>query len=118
MDEQHVPLDMEIDHHDSTDAHHYLGWQNSEPVAAARIVIFPSYAKLQRIALINEHRGKGLGGVMLRQLIEFARTLAPDLPIALDAQIQARGLYEKQGFEAQGDVFDDAGIDHIHMRLR
>jgi len=117
VDEQNVPLDMEIDQHDSTDAHHYLGWLNGEPVAAARIVVFPNYVKLQRIALLEKHRGKGLGGTMLQHLIGFAKTLAPDLPVALDAQVQARGLYKKHGFEAQGSVFDDAGIDHIHMRL-
>lgn len=118
VDEQDVPVHMEIDEHDAADAHHYLGWLGGEPVAAARIVVFPNYAKLQRIALLAEHRGKGIGGEILDELINCAGRLAPNLPIALDAQLQAKGLYEKHGFVAQGDVFDDAGIDHIHMRLR
>ncbi|MEM1317516.1 MAG: GNAT family N-acetyltransferase [Pseudomonadota bacterium] len=112
-----MPVELEIDEHDSNDAYHFVGWLEDEPVAAARIVIFPDYGKLQRIVLLKEHRGRGLGKLMLRDLIAYARQLAPNLPVALDAQVQARELYESHGFVAQGDVFDDAGIDHIHMRL-
>ena len=117
VEEQNVPVELEIDEHDSSDALHYLGRLDEVPVAAARIVLFADYAKLQRIVLLKEHRGKGLGDEMLAQLISYANALAPHLPVALDAQVQARGLYEKHGFVAHGDVFDDAGIEHIHMRF-
>jgi predicted GNAT family N-acyltransferase len=33
----------------------------------------------------------------------------------LHAQLPVRGFYEKLGFTAFGDVFDDAGILHISM---
>jgi predicted GNAT family N-acyltransferase len=31
------------------------------------------------------------------------------------AQVRARGFYEKMGFIAEGDVYQDAGIPHITM---
>ena len=37
---------------------------------------------------------------------------------ALGAQLDALGFYERLGFTAYGDVFDDAGIDHRMMELR
>ncbi|MEA2393256.1 MAG: hypothetical protein QOJ82_1147, partial [Solirubrobacteraceae bacterium] len=35
--------------------------------------------------------------------------------IVLAAQVGARGLYERAGYEARGDVFLDAGIEHVTM---
>ena len=35
--------------------------------------------------------------------------------IKLDAQISAQKFYESLGFIAHGEVFLDAGIDHISM---
>ena len=36
--------------------------------------------------------------------------------IVLGAQLTATGVYERAGYERYGDVFDDAGIDHVMMR--
>ncbi|NBO42976.1 MAG: GNAT family N-acetyltransferase [Betaproteobacteria bacterium] len=36
----------------------------------------------------------------------------------LHAQCSAEGFYRRLGFKAQGDVFQDAGIDHIEMSLK
>lgn len=36
----------------------------------------------------------------------------------LGAQVSALGFYEKLGFEAEGDVFLDAGIEHRNMVLK
>ena len=37
--------------------------------------------------------------------------------VKLGAQTHALGFYEKLGFEAQGPVYDDAGIEHRDMVL-
>jgi len=36
----------------------------------------------------------------------------------LAAQLQAMPFYEKAGFTAEGEVFDDAGIPHRNMVWR
>ena len=36
----------------------------------------------------------------------------------LAAQLEARPLYERAGYAARGDVFLDAGIEHVRMHKR
>ena len=38
--------------------------------------------------------------------------------VILHAQCSAEGFYRRLGFKAHGDIFDDAGIDHIEMTLQ
>ena len=53
---------------------------------------------------------------LLRELVAHARALGwPQ--VALDAQVGAIGFYERQGFTAFGDEFEDAGLPHRAMRL-
>ena len=35
----------------------------------------------------------------------------------LHAQLSARGFYERAGFVSRGEIFVEAGIDHIEMML-
>jgi len=119
VEEQGVPVEMEIDEHDDAGAYHFLGLVDNEPAAAARIMVFGSgensVAKIQRVVVMKSFRGQKLGRDLMVHLLEFARTnnLAPH--IALDAQTYATAFYESLGFTATGDEFDDAGIPHIHM---
>lgn len=119
VEEQGVPVELEIDEHDEAGAYHFLGKVDGEPAAAARICVFSdkdgAYAKIQRVIVMPQFRGQKLGRDLMVHLMDFARTnnLAPR--IALDAQTYATAFYESLGFIASGDVFDDAGIPHIHM---
>ena len=38
--------------------------------------------------------------------------------IYLDSQIESIGFYKNLGFIEQGDVFQEAGIDHVLMELK
>ena len=38
--------------------------------------------------------------------------------IALHAQVNAQGFYEKLGFVAEGPVFDEVGMPHQRMVIR
>lgn len=115
VEEQGVPVELEIDEHDSSDAYHFLGLVEGRPAAAARICVFGDSAKIQRVVVLKEFRGLKLGRALMVHLMEFARSrhLAPT--IALDAQTYAIRFYQSLGFEVQGEEFDDAGIPHIHM---
>lgn len=72
-------------------------------------------AKIQRVVVLEEYRGHRFGQVMMAYLLDYIRSQNMAPQIALDAQTYAQPFYEKLGFIAQGDVFDDAGIPHIHM---
>lgn len=115
VEEQGVRPSLEIDAHDSTDATHALALLDGVPCGAARAVfVEPGVAKIQRMAVIDDARKSGAGRALLRFLEEEARRRGA-LRFILDAQVQARGFYEKQGYAARGQIFDDAGLPHIRM---
>jgi predicted GNAT family N-acyltransferase len=115
VEEQGVPVELEIDEHDAAAAYHFLGLIDGEPAATARICVFGDKAKIQRVVVLKQFRGRSLGRQLMQHLMEFARSkkLAPK--IVLDAQTYAVAFYESLGFETTGEEFDDAGIAHIHM---
>jgi predicted GNAT family N-acyltransferase len=39
------------------------------------------------------------------------------MSLILHSQVTAIPFYEKHGFEAQGDIYDEAGIPHRNMIL-
>jgi hypothetical protein len=68
------------------------------------------------MAVLRDWRGQGVGVALLRELVERARSLGwPD--VSLDAQVSAIAFYERAGFSAYGDEFEDAGLQHRAMRL-
>ena len=68
------------------------------------------------MAVLPEWRGQGVGAGLLEHLIEAARELNMDV-VYLHSQTRAMGFYARQGFIAEGDEFDEAGIPHRLMRL-
>ena len=118
VEEQGVPVELEIDENDETIAIHFLGVIEDRPVAAARICVFEDMAKIQRVVIDKRYRGRSLGRVLMLHLIAFAKDNQLAQTIGLDAQTYATGFYESLGFSKTGDVFDDAGIDHIRMVMQ
>jgi predicted GNAT family N-acyltransferase len=114
--EQQIPRSEELDALDATAAH-AVGYVDGAPVAAGRLVLDEGYAKIGRMAVLREHRGHGYGAAILsaleREAARGGRTLCK-----LSAQLHARGFYERSGYTAHGDVYDDVGIPHIDMEKR
>ena len=115
--EQNVPLELERDELDAT-AIHLLATDNGTPVGAARIVVKGDTGKIGRVCVLHELRDNGIGSALMREALAILRDTPGITRAALGAQIDALGFYEKLGFTAYGDVFDDAGIDHRMMELR
>lgn len=115
--EQNVPLDLERDDLDDT-AIHLLARDGDQPVGAARIVIKGDTGKIGRVCVLKHARGTGLGAALIREALVILRSTPGITRAALGAQIDALGFYEKLGFTAYSEVFDDAGIDHRMMKLR
>jgi ribosomal protein S18 acetylase RimI-like enzyme len=62
-------------------------------------------------------RGRGLGGRLLDTLVEHARASGGSL-VWCNARVRAIPLYERHGFEREGDVFVVEGLGpHVRMRL-
>ena len=115
--EQNVPVELERDELDAT-ALHFLGRVDDVPTGTARIVVKDDTGKIGRVAVLKAARGKGLGTALVRTCLDELRKTPGVMRAALGAQLDALGFYERLGFVAYGDVFDDAGIDHRMMELR
>lgn len=113
VQEQKVPEQRERDGLD-VDCQHVLARDgNGLPIGCGRLT---PERKIGRMAVLPDWRGQGVGVAMLRELIARARALGWN-EVALEAQTSAIGFYEREGFVAYGDVFEDAGLPHRSMRL-
>jgi len=116
VEEQGVPPSMEVDEHDSRDAVHALATWNGVPAGTGRFVVEgKGVAKLGRMAVVDDVRGRGIGRALLAFLEEQARARGA-AKLMLWSQVSARPFYEKAGYRAISDEpFDDAGIPHVAM---
>jgi predicted GNAT family N-acyltransferase len=91
---------------------HVLAWiGDGESIGTARML--PD-GHVGRIAVCKEWRGQGVG----TRLTEYLTGVARDRGFAeihLHSQIQAAEFYSRLGFEARGDTFMEAGIEHVLM---
>ena len=111
--EQHTSYAIEKDEHEDV-AVHILGEIDGEPVAAGRIRFLGEFAKLERLAVRKEWRGRGYGD----QLITFMMKVARDRGFSkfkLHAQVVTKGFYSRHGFRAVGETFIEADIEHCLM---
>ena len=116
VEEQNVPLELEMDEHDET-ATHFLLRDGETPLATARLLEKHGLAKIGRVAVLREARGRGLGLAVMQAVLDEARRQGFKEAI-LDSQTYAIPFYERLGFAAEGEEFDDAGIPHFLMRRR
>src|SRR5919106_807412 len=72
VNEQSCPYHEEFDGNDHV-ATHILATVDDEPVGTARIRFFGEFAKLERVAVRQEHRNSRLAVKMARFAIEFCR---------------------------------------------
>ena len=111
--EQNVPADLEWDELDPQSHHVIARDMDGQPIGTGRLT--PQH-KIGRMAVLADWRGRGVGEALLLTLIERARSLNYGM-VSLHAQVSAIGFYQRYGFEAYGEEFDEAGIRHRSMRL-
>ena len=113
--EQGVPTHLELDGRDG-EAAHLVAIAGGRVVGTCRLLhaYEPGTTKLGRLAVERPARGRGVAGKLLGAAEEAARS-AGDTRIVLDAQLDALGLYERTGYLGHGEVFLDAGLEHLRM---
>ncbi|MGO8672667.1 MAG: GNAT family N-acetyltransferase [Capsulimonadaceae bacterium] len=117
VDEQRVPLDIEMDDLDEGALHFLLTDASGVPVATARLLDHRPEAKIGRMAVLREFRGQSAGSRLMMAVLDAARARGYSEAV-LSAQVSALPFYEKMGFLAESPVYDEAGIPHRRMRLR
>lgn len=115
VQEQAVPLELELDEYDAAAVHFLLRDAAQTSLATARLLDKHGLAKIGRVAVLKEARGRGLGLALMQFVLDEARRRGFTEAI-LDSQTYAIPFYERLGFAAEGDEFDDAGIPHFLMR--
>ncbi|MCR8967049.1 GNAT family N-acetyltransferase [Streptococcus zalophi] len=114
--EQGVSETIEIDDKEDKCLHFVLYNDDQKAVATARL--FPVNTQqviLQRMAVLKTFRGQHLGQTLLKQMLETASKQHYQEMI-LHAQLTAKAFYQKLGFTAYGEIFEEAGIKHISMK--
>ena len=126
---QDVPEEIERDALDA-DAQHAVAFLDGALVGTGRLVsgrideqgaLVPDTAgtvgTIGRMAVLEPARGTGIGRGLLDLLVQSAadQGLAA---VELHAQLHARGFYERAGFTPYGEIYLEAGIEHLGMRRK
>ena len=113
VEEQGVPVELELDGEDTSAWHAAAFSDDGRLIGTGRML---GSGKIGRMAVSQSMRRQGIGRALLDALVAEAKRLKLE-ELSLGAQLPAVAFYERAGFEAYGDVFLDAVIDHKMMRL-
>ena len=114
--EQKVSENIEKDKFDTT-AKHFILYYKNKPIGCARIRLVGGKAKLERIAVLKNYRGKGFGKTIVDYLIKYCKSKKIN-EIFMNAQHYLKDYYKKFGFMPIGKPFMEAGIKHIKMNYQ
>jgi predicted GNAT family N-acyltransferase len=116
--EQGVPPEIEQDAADATAVHVLSRDGDGRVVATGRLLLRDDgTASIGRMASDASVRGRGHGAAVLAELHRQA-ALRGVTEVQLHAQVTARGFYERAGYTAIGEVYEEAGIAHVTMVIR
>ncbi|MDH6363626.1 putative GNAT family N-acyltransferase [Enterococcus sp. PF1-24] len=115
VEEQGVPVTREVDQ-DENQAIHFVLYLKEQPVATVRLLpLSEKNIKVQRMAVLKEFRQQQLGAELLQAAESYAKEHNFH-EIQLGAQAAALAFYQKQNYQVDGELFEDAGIPHLHMK--
>lgn len=112
--EQNCPY-QDIDEYDKRAYHIYL--KDEQGIQAYLRVIEPGvkFAEASLGRVISRRRRQGLGLRLVLKGIEVAQKKYHARAIRIEAQVYAKGLYEKAGFTQVSDIFLEDDQPHIQM---
>jgi predicted GNAT family N-acyltransferase len=111
VDEQKIPAELEWDVMDAQCLHAVAYDSKGNAIGTGRLL--PD-GHIGRMAVLNTARNCGVGAEILRQLMVQAKIRGIHA-VQLNAQISAEPFYKREGFSREGDLFMEAGIQHVHM---
>ncbi|MFV0361380.1 GNAT family N-acetyltransferase [Tropicimonas sp.] len=116
VEEQGVSEAEEIDGLDDV-AMHLLARDRDLPVGTLRIRFVGDAAKIERVCVLSDYRGRNVGLALMRAALDRVSQMPGLSQVRLGAQVTVIGFYRRLGFRVEGDEFLDAGIPHRHMVL-
>ena len=110
VEEQNVPEELEIDGLDN-EAKHVLAFVDGVTIGTGRIL---SDGHIGRVAVLEKHRSFGIGKLIMKELVKWAQDMSLE-KVWLSSQWHAHSFYLDLGFVCVGEIYKEAGIDHIKM---
>src|SRR3954466_13808961 len=115
--EQGVSAEEEWDGKDA-ESDHFLLTDGGVPIGAARTRPYePGAAKIERVAVLKEYRGRGAGRAIMDAVLEHLSASSFTTAI-LNAQTAVEEFYKDLGFISEGARFMEAEIEHVRMTKR
>ncbi|MEQ9624887.1 GNAT family N-acetyltransferase [Coleofasciculus chthonoplastes] len=112
--EQGVDPALDLDGKDET-ADHILAYMENQPVGTVRVrYLDHQTAKIERLAVLSDFRGRGIGKTLMEKALELAAQNQINT-VVIHAQDYVKSLYLKLGFLPEGELFEEAGIAHVKM---
>ena len=120
VNEQNVPIELELDEKDNSEHTIHIGYFNGdELIGVARLIdIDKEVVHIGRVAIDKNHRGEGIGHKLILGCEDIAKkVLNRDFNIELGAQVYVETFYKKLGYNRiNNNIYIDAGIEHIDMK--
>lgn len=109
---QKITSEPEVDGLDP-ECHHAMLRVDHRVVGTARVFADRHPIVVGRVAVHGEFQGKGLGTALMQDVQQWIG----DRPAELHAQAHLQDWYTSLGWRRIGDVFIEAEIPHVTMRL-
>ena len=114
IEEQGVSETIEMDGLDDQ-ATLILAKMNHQPIGCARYRLLENYIKVERVGVLKDYRGQGIGQAIMAFIEQEIASSSPILTIKLHAQDHAISFYHHLGYQDIGEPFYEAGILHQAM---
>jgi predicted GNAT family N-acyltransferase len=92
----------------------FVAVEDGRVLGTCRVVVRDGVARLGRMAVEPDLRGRGIGARLL-DVAERAAADAGAMLVRLHAQAAAVSLYARSGYSQVGEPFVEEGIDHVTM---
>ena len=114
IEEQGVPEADELDGREAECVHFLARDAQGRAIGCARLRPYGAQHKVERVAVLPELRGGGLGRDLMSAVEAHAHS-AGARDLVLHAQASVVVFYERLGWQSFGPRFDEAGIEHQKM---
>jgi predicted GNAT family N-acyltransferase len=111
--EQGVPHDQEVDGRDG-EGLHLVALRDDAVVATCRLLFAARTTQFSRLAVAPDDRRRGAATALLAEAERESRAAGMQRMV-LHAQTYTEALYRRDGWQARGTPFWEAGIEHIAM---
>lgn len=102
------------------DSWHFVAMHDNKLIGC--VVLFPlnkekTQAQLMQMAIDNDFQGKGIGKLLVDELLKFAKEQGI-IEVICHSRQSVNAFYQKLGFEIYGEPFEEVGIAHNHMKIK